>query len=211
MSDKGEGEMPLTLTRSFFAIILPGVVLIAPWVLMAVQANAGLADLYKEYTVPANVCAFSLVVMLGAVVEGLGTYVEKRWDRKAGSMSRPDDSENWLDKDWFDYLARQFDKGEPVAYRYLSRKVTELYFELGMMIASPIGAVGVAFILREHISSIFVYASFLSAPLISYWFFRSARDTHCVLYDTRYRINARLNSMTGNSDEREGGMVASRK
>jgi len=202
MSDKGEGEMPLTLTRSFFAIILPGIVLIAPWVLMAVQENAGLADLYKAYTAPANVCAFSLVVMLGAVVEGLGTYVEKGWDKKVASNLPPAASEDWLEKDWFDYLARQFDKGEPVAYRYLSRKVTELYFELGMMIAGPIGAIGILLILNSHISSAFAYASFLIVPVIFVMFYRFAKDTHCVLYDTRYRINVRLGSLADSGDER---------
>jgi hypothetical protein len=189
---QGELDMPLTLTRSFFAIILPGVIVAAPWILYGLQEVAGLADLYKTYAAPANICAFALVVLVGAMIEAVGTYIEKLWDIAAGRAICPDSAETWLEKDWYDYLSRQFGDNEPVAYRYLSRKVTELYFELGMMWAGPVGLLGMIMVMRPHISSIFLCLSIALISIVALLFYKFARDTHEVLYDTRWRINRRL-------------------
>jgi len=184
--------MPMTLTRSFFAVILPGVVAVAPWALYGLQEISGLAGLYKEYTAPVQICAFSLVVVVGGVIEALGTYMEKMWDVRAAAGPEPSEIENWLDKDWYDYLAKRFGDNEPVAYRYLSRKVTELYFELGLMVAAPIGLLGILLILRSHTSSMVLCLSLMLVPILVIVFWRFARDTHEVLYDARYRIVRRL-------------------
>lgn len=189
---EGGMEMPMTLTRSFFAVILPGIVAIAPWALYSLQEIPGLADLYKAYIAPVQICAFSLVVVAGGVIEALGTYMEKMWDVRVGAGPEPSGSEDWLEKDWYDYLVKQFGDDEPVAYRYLSRKVTELYFELGLMVAAPIGMLGILLILKSHTSSIVLCLSLMLVPILVLVFWRFAKDTHEVLYDTRYRIVRRL-------------------
>lgn len=184
--------MPLTLTRSFFAIILPGLAMVGPWVLVVLLSYPSLGALYKEFSVPAQVSAFALVVTVGAIAEAVGNYVEKHWDNMVAAKAMPScEEETWLDRDWLDYLSQSFGDGEPVGFRYLSRKVTELYFELGMMVAAPIGLFGLAFTLRTHVSHSICVGVF--ASLASFFlFFKFAKDTHCVLFDTRYKLMARI-------------------
>ncbi|MBJ6979925.1 MULTISPECIES: hypothetical protein [unclassified Luteimonas] len=109
-------------------VLIPGLVAVAPWLVWLVEhtpATLG-AD---QSAVLANALIFALVVVAGSTCEGLGTYLEHRWDGKL-------ESEHQVQEHWFRYL-NYCGEREPVAFRYLSRLVTTLYFELAMLFATP--------------------------------------------------------------------------
>lgn len=190
--------MPLNLTRSFLSVILPGAVATAPWLLYGAIILAPLRESYSQFGFLYNATAFGIAVVVGAIFEGFGSYIEKLWDRRIGREARPSAAgENWVDADWIAYLASNPAGGEPVAYRYFSRKVTTLYFELGMMMAVPVCLVGVGVIASELGYQCAIVTSVLGAfmaVMIFGWF---ARDTHEVLCHTRARVNDAMSSRLG--------------
>ena len=187
-------DSALTLTRSVLVVFVPGIVALAPWLLLGVNRIPNFQRLYHEYPLPFHIAAFALVVVIGSLIEGATTYFEKKWDDKVAKAPEPDKEDDWLSKDWYDYLASQFGDKEPVGYRYLSRKVTELYFCLTMMVASPIGIIGFGVLLAFHGTGFCVsLAIAVAAGLIALWGFRKfSIDTHCLLYSTRMEIMYRL-------------------
>ena len=184
--------MPLTLTRSLLTVILPGIVATAPWLLLMGMLSLELQKWYLQNAFPVHVAAFAIAVMLGGLFEGIGTYIECKWDTKKGCGLEPRIEklkENWILRDWYTYLARSFGS-EPVAYRYLSRKVTTLYFEFGMMMAAPIGALGLAALVCRIFPKMCWVAALIGvlAVVLGVLFYRFARDTHEVLYETRFYL-----------------------
>ena len=171
---------------------MPGVITIAPWALVLISKSQELANFYQEFSLPIQVAMFALVVVTGALIEGFGTYVERRWDINCNLELK---EETTLEKDWYDYLSRVFGSAEPVGYRYISRKVTTLYFELGMMFSTPFGLIGMTVVLYEHQTSCVPIAILVLGALISPFIFcKLAHDSYMVLCKTRARINFRLNS-----------------
>jgi energy-converting hydrogenase Eha subunit A len=184
--------VPLTLTRSLLTIILPGIVAIAPWLLLLGMSSPGLQEWYSRHPFPTHVAAFAIAVTIGALFEGIGTYLECRWDSEKGRGPEPDVervNQNWILRDWYQYLSHSFG-AEPVGYRYLSRKVTGLYFELGMMMGSPVGAFGCAALVCRLFPADCWVAAILSAAavVLGLLFHKFARDTHEVLYETRFYL-----------------------
>jgi hypothetical protein len=96
-------------------------------------------------------------------------------------------------ENWYTYLSRQLDP-EPVGFRYLSRMVTTLYFELGMLFATPIFAEGtgvaVAHFYPQRTCPIVALANVVAIGFIAYFTWQ-ARETHLVLCRTRKEINDR--------------------
>lgn len=181
--------MPLNLTRSLLTVILPGMVAIGPWLLLAMIWFPKLADAYEEFSVPFHIAAFGLAVVAGSAFEELGSYLEKRWDNSMALQPEPKPEHDWVSRGWCAYLSKSYG-GEPVVYRYLSRKVTALYFELGMMCAMPIALLGSAFLTAAVIPGANCVALFIGlvAGLAFCWLWRSARHTHQLLCETRHFI-----------------------
>ena len=125
--------MPTTLSRSLLTIIIPGLVAVAPWLVFLVQHTTATLGA-DENAVLSNALIFALVVVVGSTCEGLGTYLEYRWDDQL-------ESKHQVQEHWIRYL-RYSGEREPVAFRYLSRLVTTLYFELAMLFAAPSFVVG---------------------------------------------------------------------
>jgi hypothetical protein len=120
--------MPYTLTRSLLTILVPGLVATAPWLVWLVQHTDATLGADKNATL-ANAFIFALVVVAGSICEGLGTYMEYRWDDQL-------EAKHQVQEHWIRYL-RYDGAREPVAFRYLSRLVTTMYFELSMLFAVP--------------------------------------------------------------------------
>jgi hypothetical protein len=180
--------MPMTLTRSLLTVILPGMVAVAPWFLVAMMANSDLRLLYTKYQVPFHVAAFGVAVLLGSIFEEIGCYLERRWDTDIEEGGEPGPSESWLIKDWYAYLGMCFGDSEPVGYRYASRKVTSLYFEIAMMFAAPCCFAGLAMLfvaLQGHLSHLSILF-FVFAALGFLLFSKMARDTHQLLCELRH-------------------------
>jgi hypothetical protein len=180
--------MPTTLTRSLLVILIPGAIAIAPWLLALVQHTSATLGL-DQYRPLSYVLLFACAAVAGSVFEGLGRFVEVRWDKEREATYA-------VRENWFKYLSRSLDN-EPVGFRYLSRRATTLYFELSMMFAVPIFAFGAGILaslrFREHAYWI-AGVSVLAVVVSVVYFYWQARCTHELLCKTRMEINARLGS-----------------
>jgi hypothetical protein len=181
--------MPLNLSRSLLTIILPGIVATAPWLLLLFVKVTALQHWHESYAFPLHVAAFAVAVTAGSLFEGVGSYIECMWDRWRGRQETPTiGNDDWVQRDWYAYLKEPYGAAEPVGYRYLSRKVTALYFELGMMMAVPIGLVGLGMLAQMLFPShglvpwVFVGLAFAAAL----GFLKFASDTHDLLCETRH-------------------------
>ena len=180
--------MPMTLTRSLLTILVPGIVAISPWLLALVQNTSATLGFDKSTSL-ANALVFAAAAVVGCVCEGFGTMVEAKWDKER-------ESEYSIRENWHSYLAHRFDK-EPVGYRYISRLVTTLYFELSMLFAIPWFLLG-GFILAslrfpDH-SIIFALVTLTALMVSGHYLHWQARCTHRVLCETRQELNRRWSS-----------------
>ena len=179
--------MPLNLTRSILAIFIPGGVALAPWVLFLTVRFPSVRDFYSEYSTLVNFVMFGAIIVVGTIFETWGANFEKRWD---------DDREEKYEvkENWYQYLSRSIDP-EPVGYRYISRAVTSLYFELTMIFGSfsfVIGTAAVASTLYPRFAILFMGASMLIGALVARFFRGHANRSHRLLCESRKEINERL-------------------
>jgi hypothetical protein len=187
--------MPLTLTRSLLAVILPGFVAIASWVMLLVLEMPGFAEVYRQYPMPLNAFAIGCAILVGSILETIMSYLEEYWDRAR--------EKNFdVNRDWYDYLALELDKVAPVGFEYISRKVTEMFFELTMALAAPSFLFGVAVVLHRHAPGAdarWTVASLIGAILSAGLFLAAARHSHKELCRTRSQLVQRLkrNAFTG--------------
>lgn len=178
--------MPTTLSRSLLTVLIPGLVASAPWLLALVQHTSATLG-FSEYPTLGHVLIFATAAVTGAIFEGLGSVLEDRWDKER-------EDEYSVSDNWYEYLARSFDR-EPVAYRYISRMVTSLYFELSMLFAIPVFIVGSSLltVLRfEHLMGPTVVLAIVAIAAATYYLWWQARCTHLVLCKTRKEINERF-------------------
>jgi hypothetical protein len=177
--------MPMTLTRSLLTILIPGLVAIAPWLLILVQHTPATLG-FDKYVVLANALVFASAATVGSIFESIGTGAEVEWDKEL-------EAEFAVEENWYAYLAKSFEK-EPVGYRYLSRLVTSLYFELSMRIAVPVfvfGACILACLRFQDLLVLIAVASLAIAVILGRYFHRQARHTHRVICETRLEFNKR--------------------
>jgi hypothetical protein len=175
--------VPFTLTRSLLVIILPGLVAILPWALWLASKVDKLDDLYKTYAVLANALLVGLAILVGSIAESALTYLEVKWDGEREAAYQ-------VTENWYAYLALQ-PSHEPVGFRYISLRVTTLYFELAMMVAAPLALVGLAVLFFDYAYRLWwlapaVLVILAMASLV--FFYRSAKQTHLVLCQVRREI-----------------------
>lgn len=178
--------MPMTLTRSLLTVLIPGLVFIAPWLLMLVQHTEATLG-FSEFNTLANALVFASAAVAGLAIEGVGTHIEVTWDKEREKALS-------VKEHWYAYLARKIDP-EPVGYRYLSRLVTTLYSELGLLFAAPsffLGSGLLAALRFDGHALWFVTAGVLVAIASAFYFRWQARHTHEQLCVTRKELNERL-------------------
>jgi hypothetical protein len=195
--ESGLGGLPLTPTRFLLGVIIPGIVAAAPWLMLVAEIWPDARGFYEKYPILGNGLLFAIVTIVGTVIEGLGSYRESAWDDKL-------EAEFAVVKNWFAYLA-QDSSPEPVGHRYISRLATSLYFELGMMISTPILLVGIAVLgaTTAFPMSPIVGLGFVIVAIIVFCFFRkAARDSHRALCRARKELVARraAKPQTGTQD-----------
>ena len=175
--------MPMNLSRSLLTILIPGLVATAPWLLVLVQHTSATLGFDTNPTI-ANALVFALVAVVGSMCEGLGTYREAKWDAKL-------ESKYSVQEHWHRYLAYRGER-EPIAFRYLSRLVTTLYFELSMFFAVPffiLGACALAALRFPQHQSLFVISAIGLTPLSMWFFDYKARQTHEGMCKVRMHLN----------------------
>ena len=179
----GLGGLPLTPTRFLLGVIIPGVVAAAPWLMLVAEVWPDARGFYDRYPILGNGLVFAIVTIVGTVIEGLGSYRESAWDEKLESKFS-------VSENWYAYLA-QDSSPEPVGHRYISRLATSMYFELGMMISTPILLIGIAVLggTTTFPMSRITATGFLIVAIIAFVFFRKeARDSHLALCRVRKEL-----------------------
>jgi hypothetical protein len=182
--------MPFTLTRSLIVVLVPGLVATAPWILLIAIYFPQALHAYDTRVVAGNALMFAFVVVVGSVLEGIGSNLEVKWDKER-------DSDFDVQENWYKYLALT-PSAEPVGFRYISRIVTTLYFELAMSIAGPSMLIGIAFLIAPYEQPLAIWRAVLAALLVvlawfAYRVFKGhAHDTHLVLCKVRREIVERL-------------------
>lgn len=184
--------MPFTLSRSVLAVLVPGLIAVAPWALLLAFHLSDFAELYKTYSVLVNGSLLAAAVIIGSLIEGAVSYVEVVWDRERERKYK-------VRENWFEYLSLH-SVGEPIGFQYLSRMVTTMYFELAMMAATPISIGGAALLTFLYATGPWRYATavLVVVMVVAAWVFYSlAKTSHLVLCEARREINARLKRSSG--------------
>lgn len=180
--------MPMTLSRSLLTVLIPGLIAIAPWLLMLVQHTSATLG-FGEFTTLANALVFASAAVAGTFFEAQGANLEVSWDKDRDSIHQ-------VRENWFVYLSRAVER-EPVGYRYVSRLATTLCFELAMIYATPIFVVGVCTLAALRFPGfvlIVTIGGLILAAGSSFYFYRQARCTHDVICETRKELNVRTAS-----------------
>jgi hypothetical protein len=179
--------MPLTLTRSLIVVLVPGIVSIAPWAFWFAMNAPRTTSVYDTHQVAGNALLFAVVVIVGSVMEGIGSRLEVKWDRKR-------EPEFKVQENWYNYLSLTL-SAEPVGFRYLSRCVTTMYFELSMVLASASLLLGIAAVLVTLDWEWKYWTACILAVLagcVAWFFYSEAHDTHGVLCKVRQELVKRL-------------------
>lgn len=180
--------MPIDLTRSLLVILIPGLVAIAPWVLLLVQHTSATLG-FDKYVTLGSALVFALSAVAGSVFEGIASSIEVSWDLER-------EEEYQVAENWFAYLAHVLPH-EPVAFRYLSRMATTMYFELSMLFAVPLFLVGggiLASLRFPFLVCVFLVTASLFTVISIAYFRVQARRTHLVLCKTRRELNCRVHN-----------------
>lgn len=181
--------MPLNLTRSILAILVPGGIAVAPWLILVFQTWPFLAEQYKAYPFLAHGLLFGIIVIIGTVLESIGSTMEERWDKQRGK-------EYSVLEHWYAYLSRSIDS-EPVAHRYISRLVTRMYFQLTMTYATVLFSLGfatMAFLAGSKMLIIIGLVLIAVGMGTSIHFEIQAKNTHLELCEIRRELNTRLDA-----------------
>jgi hypothetical protein len=184
--------MPTTLSRSLLAVLVPGIIAVAPWLLALVQHTEATLGL-DHYPSLGYALMFASAAVAGTIFQGIGSFIEVSWDGRL-------EKEYGVLENWYSYLSRT-QTPEPVGFRYLSRMATALYFDLGMLFATPVfllGATGLTIMRFPNLTApagLFGLLLAIAAPVYFYW---SARITHKLLCKTRQELNQRIRSAAPN-------------
>jgi hypothetical protein len=179
--------MPITLTRSLLAVLIPGLIALMPWAVLAGLHFEPLRDAYKDFAFVLDTMGFAIVVVVGSFCQSIGSYLEPRWDAEREEEYR-------VDHYWYAYLALH-GCNDAIGFRYISRLANSLYFELSMMSASVLFAIGLGVLVASLFPAYWLLWSLvgLVVSLVSAIGFRKqARDTHETLCITRRELVDRL-------------------
>lgn len=177
--------MPLTLTRSILTVLLPGLIAVSPWLLWLVKYTGATLGFDSNVTL-AHALIFAMAAVVGSLCEMAGTWMECVWDKRREERFQ-------IEENWYVYLSRQFER-EPVGYRYISRLVTAMYFELSMLFAVPIFSIGGTLLSVLRFPEYRCPLIFLGAGTVIFsaiFFYWQASSTHKVLCKARAEINKR--------------------
>ena len=182
----GIGGLPLTPTRFLVAVLIPGIIAVTPWLILLAEQWPVARDFYERYPVLGNALLLSIVTIVGSVIEGVGSYVESAWDAAR-------EKEFAVVENWHAYLA-QDSSPEPVGHRYIGRLVTSMYFELGMMISTPVllgGVIAIGVWAEPRMSSASIPILLVIAGAAIWFFLKEARDSHLALCRVRRELVSR--------------------
>jgi hypothetical protein len=122
--------------RTVAIVLVPGFVASAPWVVGVMWPDLQCASTWTAALVPISVTMLAIVLATGIVLEDIGSRIETFMDKRL-RVTLAD-----FEQTWWEYLRLPCD-GEVVAQRYLRSTLTRFKFELSMVPAATICAVGI--------------------------------------------------------------------
>lgn len=122
--------------RTVAIVLVPGFVASAPWVVGVMWPELQHASTWTAALVPISVTMLAIVLVTGIVLEDIGSRIETFMDKcLRGTLAD-------FERTWWQYL-RLPCEGEVVAQRYLRSTLTRFKFELSMVPAATVCAVGI--------------------------------------------------------------------
>jgi hypothetical protein len=180
--------MAFTLTRSLMTIVIPGGVVLAPWIVFVVLRYPDIADVYKDYEVATTAGLAGLLIVVGTIIEVLASFIEDLFDKTA-------DAKMNVRENWFNYLAHKRD-ADLIGFGYISRRVTTMYFELCMGLAVPFSAFGIAALMTRHFEACALPTIMVTGGIVGFLlavlFIWAGKRTHHLLCEVRQELNTRL-------------------
>lgn len=176
------------LTRSLLVVFVPGIVGVAPWVLVLLHAVSEVSLLYRDYPVFFQAVVFAFVIVVGTAFEDSGSRIEVAWDKRR-------EAEYSVEANWWTYLARAAEH-EPIGFRYVARHAATLAFELSMGFATAAFAIGLSgLLIQAQAPTVWVPFILAVATGVVWLFGRTAYDTHELLCETRQELNFRMGGL----------------
>ena len=122
--------------RPTVTVLVPGIVALGPYIAISLHDFPQLRRFWDAHEPTFVAVILLLVLAVGMVLENLGALVEGHlWDGMIQKRTKCQRS------DWYKYLSLVL-KDEPIGQRYLRTVTLKLKFELAMIFALPICALG---------------------------------------------------------------------
>lgn len=126
--------------RPLATLVLPGAFAVTPAFLCMRKLFPEFSEMCSANATETVLALSAVSLFIGFVLEAVGADIENHLDAKMQPQH---------EKQWYEYLRRTMEP-EPVGHRYLKTVLLWLKFELSMLAAIPIAAVGVAALYLLH-------------------------------------------------------------
>ncbi len=130
---KSEIFKPIVIT------LAPGMLAVSPYFFVAQYFHPSLFDSLKDHEVPALASVFALVIIVGYILENIGSQIEHLLWR---TYEEPGDLEKW-----HDYLLSKTDASQTIC-SYISSIVLRMKFENSIIAALAIFWLGLTWLYR---------------------------------------------------------------
>lgn len=150
--------------RPFATVFVPGGIAILPY---AVQLLFTFPDLsaFAQANAGASVVIFLMfAIAAGLVTEDIGARIETCWDRRLNRGKKGERQAGEHLDTWERYLQLTFDE-DPIGQNYLRSVLVRLKFELGIIVAIPVGWAG--FLWLHLTIELWSWRSFVIGSLIA--------------------------------------------
>jgi len=162
-------------------LIAPGALAGGAYVWFGISTVPSAGAFLEAHETFTTVLSILLLIVIGMIVESLGSYVEVFIDRR-----RPDHKK--MIKTWWKYLRLAWTH-EPIGQRYLRRLLVSFKFELNMCTAALLAIPGVLLLgYRSYISLHTFFWLLLVLAVSATVFFLAAKDSADVLAKVRTEL-----------------------
>jgi hypothetical protein len=167
--------------RALATLIIPGSVALSSWAVYVVLRFERLRVLVSNNHIETAFVVFLLMVIVGMVIEDIGSRIEKQMDTIADRATNGQHT-----RDWYSYLKTAF-VCEAIGRRYIRTLVTRLKFELGTSVGLLIAGAGVVTLYVDEFLSLRALIVFLALALVlaGYLGLVEARSSHRLLAKAR--------------------------
>jgi hypothetical protein len=179
--------------KPLVTLLIPGGIAVSTWFVGLLWTHPKLLDLVSRNHTEAGWVLLLVIIGAGVVIEDWGSRVESHFDTKADKATGSAHTQNW-----FKYLRSAF-VADPIGRRYIRTVVLRLKFELGMVFALAISAIGLAWLMFLGLSCRLGIILILLCLAFAAWELFEAKAGHELLAECREELlkKIRVVSTTG--------------